>query len=68
METEMNLRGVVYSKFQSISELASVIGWTRQKASNIINGNVEPSLEDTDKLAKALGIGFEKTARFFLQN
>lgn len=66
MENELSLRGVVYAKFKSIAELAATIGWTRQKATNIVNGNVEPSLEDTDKLSKALGIGFERTARFFL--
>ncbi|MBR3239090.1 MAG: helix-turn-helix transcriptional regulator [Oscillospiraceae bacterium] len=68
MEPEITLRGAVYGKFKSISELAATIGWTRQKASNIVNGNVEPSLEDTDKLSKALGLGFERTARFFLND
>lgn len=62
----MTLRGIVYSKYNSISDMADAIGWTRQKASNIINGNVEPSLDDVDKLAKALGLGFEQTAQFFL--
>ena len=66
MNSEISLRGIVYDKFRSMAELADVIGWTRQKTSNIINGNTEPSLDDTDKLSKALGIPFEKTARFFL--
>lgn len=65
MNSEISLRGIVYDKFRSMAELADVIGWTRQKTSNIINGNTEPSLDDTDKLSKALGIPFEKTARFF---
>ena len=66
MDHEVGLRGIVYDKYKSISELADKIGWTRQKTTNIINGNTEPSLEDTDKLSKALGMSFEKTARFFL--
>ena len=66
MDQEVTLRGVVYSKYNSIAGLAAVIGWTRQKATNIINGVSEPSLDDVDKLAKALGLSFERTARFFL--
>ena len=67
METEISLRGIVYDKYKSIARLADEIGWSRQKTSNIINLTVEPSLSDTDKLAKALGMPFEKTARFFLR-
>ncbi|MDO4866334.1 MAG: helix-turn-helix transcriptional regulator [Clostridia bacterium] len=66
MEREISLRGIVYDKYKSIAQLADAIGWSRQKASNIINGVVEPSLADTDKLSKALDLSFEKTARFFL--
>ena len=66
MEREISLRGIVYDKYKSISKLADAIGWSRQKTSNIINGVVEPSLSDTDKLSKALDLSFERTARFFL--
>ena len=63
---DVSLRGIVYDRFSSISALADAIGWTRQKATNIVNGNTEPSLDDVDKLSRALNIDFEKTARFFL--
>ncbi len=66
MEGRNDLRGLVYSRFKSISELASILGWTRQKATNIINGVSEPSLADADELAKALGTNLEETASFFL--
>lgn len=62
----ISFRGVVYSKYKSISEFANKIGWTRQKGANIINGITEPSLDDVDKMAKALDLTFEETARFFL--
>ena len=68
MEKLNSLRGIVYTKFKSISKLGAAIGWTRQKTSNIVNGISEPSLEDVDKLSKALEMGFEQTARFFLPN
>ena len=63
---QITFRGVVYSKYKSIAEFASCIGWTRQKATNIVNGVQEPSLDDVDKMAKALDLNFENTARFFL--
>lgn len=62
----IQFRGVVYSKFKSIAAFADSIGWTRQKGSNIVNGVSEPSLDDVDKISKALNMSFEETARFFL--
>lgn len=62
----VNFRGLVYSKFKTIADFAQAIGWTRQKATNIVNGLQEPSLDDTDKMAKALCMSLEDTARFFL--
>ena len=62
----ITFRGLVYSKFKSIADFAQVIGWTRQKATSIVNGMQEPSLDDTDKMAKALDLTLDETARFFL--
>ena len=59
-------RGLVYSKYKSIANFAQAIGWTRQKATNIVNGVQEPSLDDTDKMAKALNLTLSETAQFFL--
>ena len=62
----ISFRGVVYSKYRSIADFAACIGWTRQKGTNIVNGISEPTLDDVDKMSKALGMTFEDTARFFL--
>ena len=62
----VQFRGVVYSRYKSISEFSNAIGWTRQKGTNIVNGVTEPSLDDVDKMSKALGMSFEQTAMFFL--
>lgn len=62
----IKFRGVVYSKYQSIAAFADAIGWTRQKGTNIVNGLTEPSLDDVDKMSKALDMTLEETARFFL--
>lgn len=59
-------RGIVYSKYKSIAAFSDSIGWTRQKGTNIVNGVTEPSLDDVDKISKALGISFEEAANFFL--
>lgn len=62
----ITFRGVVYSKYKSVADFAKAIGWTRQKGSNIVCGITEPSLDDVDKMSKALDLPFEETARFFL--
>lgn len=63
---QLSFRGLVYSKYKSIADFAQAIGWTRQKATNIVNGTQEPSLDDTDKMAKALNLSLDDTAKFFL--
>ena len=63
----IQFRGIVYSKFKNIADFSACIGWTRQKGTNIVNGITEPSLDDVDKMAKALGMSLEETAQFFLQ-
>lgn len=62
----ITFRGLVYSKFKTIADFAQAIGWTRQKATNIVNGLQEPSLYDTDKMARALEMSLDDTAQFFL--
>lgn len=62
----ITFRGLVYSRYKTIADFAQAIGWTRQKATNIVNGLQEPSLDDTDKMAKALDLSLDETARFFL--
>lgn len=68
MVESIQFRGVVYSKFKSIADFSNCIGWTRQKGTNIVNGITEPSLDDVDKMSKALDMPFEETARFFLKS
>ena len=51
-----NYRGLIFSKYKNITEFASAVGWTRNKASRIANGIQEPDAEDMEKMADALGI------------
>lgn len=65
---QMTFRGLIYSRYKTIADFARAIGWTRQKATNIVNGTQEPSLDDIDKMAKAMEMSLDETARFFLPN
>ena len=53
---EMTLRGVILQKYPSATAFGKAMGWGRQKASNIMNGRVQPSAEDMIAIANAVGI------------
>ena len=59
----MTYRGLVFSKYKNISEFACAIGWSRNKASRIINGIQEPDVNDMEKMAEVLDI---KTPEAFI--
>lgn len=64
---EMKLRGVILQKYPSASAFARSVGWGRQKASNIMNGRIQPSADDMIAIAEAVGIDDAKAfmALFF---
>lgn len=45
---------LVISKFRSISAFGKALGWTRQKANNIVRGRSELSFRDAKAILKAL--------------
>lgn len=63
-----NFRATVYGKYKSIAAMARAIGWTRQKATKIVNEEQEPSLDDVSSLASALDLPFAEVAEFFLRS
>lgn len=63
-----NIRAIVYGKYRSIADLARFLGWTRQRATAIINRKRVPSLDDVNRLSSALDLPFEDVAKFFLQD
>ena len=52
----MTLRGVIFSKYKTIGDFAAAIGWTRNKASRIVNGITDPDIDDIERLADVLDI------------
>lgn len=65
--SENRIRGIVLGCYPSITAFAEKVGWARQKASNIIGGKQEPSLEDCCVIAKAVGKEADEIASIFLQ-
>ena len=53
---ENGIRGAVFSVFKDITSFAKGIGWSRNKASRILNGKQMPSMEDAEKIAECVGI------------
>jgi transcriptional regulator with XRE-family HTH domain len=50
------IRGAVFRRFPNISAFAEAIGWTRQKASRIVNGLQRPTAAEMEEMAPVLGI------------
>lgn len=48
------LKGLIYSRYNSQTELATRLQWSRQKLDKIVNGRKEPDLGEAAALAKAL--------------
>ena len=62
---ELSLRGLVLSKYKSISQFADAIGWERGKASRIVNGRQQPSKSDMESMIVLLGIDQNAVAPVF---
>ena len=62
------IRGLIYSKYDSESALAAELGWSRQKLNTITNGNREPGLDEIAALADKLECPIEEIVQIFLQH
>ena len=59
------LRGLVFSKYPSISAFADAIKWSRGKASRIVNGTQQPTKGDMEALISLLEIPQQSVAPVF---
>ncbi|MEI8200511.1 MAG: helix-turn-helix transcriptional regulator [Eubacteriales bacterium] len=55
----ITLRGLVLSKYKTISEFGEAVGWKRNKASRIVNGIQDPNSEEIQEIVKCLDIDSE---------
>jgi len=62
---EMTIRGLVFSKYNSISDFADAIGWERNKASRIVNMKQPPSKKDMEEMIVVLDIPQASVAPVF---
>lgn len=60
-------RSLIFLHFDSESELASSIGWPRQRLNKITNGEKIPTLDELEVLAEHLSISVGELADIFLQ-
>lgn len=62
---ELNLRGLILSKYRTISEFAQAIGWERGKASRIVNETQQPTKADMEQMIDLLHIEKNAVAPLF---
>ena len=55
-QEENELRGIVMSRFNSISSFARALSWDRKKASRIVNDKQRPTANEMEQMAKCLEI------------
>lgn len=60
------LRGLIYSRYDSESQFAEVIGWTRQRVNKITNGIQIPTVNDINDIANGLDCTINEIAEIFL--
>lgn len=65
--SENKIRGLVLGLYPTITAFAKEVNWSRQKASNIIGGKQEPSLEDCYVISQAVGRDADEIASIFLK-
>lgn len=60
------LRGLIYSKYNTEAEMADFMGWHRQKLNKITNGIKIPDVNELNELANALEEPIGEIAILFL--
>lgn len=62
------MRGLIYSRFRSQTEMAKSLNWSKQRLNSIVNGTKKPTIEEIAVLAESLNKSIEEIARVFLPN
>ena len=64
----IELRGLIYGKYETETQLAKELGWSKQRLNVITNGTREPDIEEVVELAGKLGKSVEEMVYIFLRN
>ena len=62
---DLTLRGIVFDKYRTIGDFADAMGWSRNKASGIVNGKRQPSKADMESMISVLCIPASSVAPVF---
>ena len=68
MSKIIELRGLIYGKYETESKLAQDLGWTKQRLNVITTGKREPDLEEVEALAEKLGKPVGEMVYIFLRH
>ena len=64
----IELRGLIYGKYETETQLANDLGWSKQRLNVITNGTREPDLEEVAALADKLDKSVEEMVYIFLRH
>ena len=64
----IELRGLIYGKYETETQLANELGWPKQRLNLITNGTREPDLEEVAALAEKLDKSGEERVFIFLRH
>lgn len=64
----IELRGLIYGKYETETQLANELGWPKQRLNLITNGTREPDLEEVVALAEKLDKSVEEMVFIFLRH
>lgn len=64
--TETNeLRGLIYARYKSKSDLADALGWSKQRLYKALAHPEKQSMENIHKIVEALGLEIDQTSLSF---
>ena len=61
----MELSSLIHGKYNSESQLARDLGWSRQRLNMLTNGRKEPDLDEAIALADKLDVSLDVIASIF---
>ena len=62
----LELNGLIHSRYDNEAQMASALGWPRQRLNKITNGDKEPDLDEVQQIADVLEVPFMSVAQIFL--
>lgn len=61
------LRSLIYGKFDSQTEFAEHLQWSKQRLSKVTSGKKEPSISEISEIAKGLDMEISDLVPIFVQ-